>query len=336
MGDNDERWSDADADAHLAEVIEGVFLGDRHAAAARAALRSRGITAIINAAAPRDPPDGDSSVPCHFEASGEGVSYLQVAVRDVADAPIEAHFDACHAFINSALERGDAVLVHCEAGRSRSATIVLSYVMRTKAKSLSEALNCVKLRRNVFPNAGFVRKLHAFAEHHGLPRDDTAGLETAGASEMAPEEAAEANFKRALWRMQQGAWFTSRERESEALLGSGYAPSLTATMGIICSLEGNAEVLHLAGELLEPLFAAAAAAAAAGDTDGLAETLKAHLLQDKDVEEFPKFDDLLLDLPMAPQILAGFLAPAFEVGALGGAFRAYLAGAYPEVAANIT
>ena len=56
MGDNDERWSDADADAHLAEVIEGVFLGDLDAAAARAALRSRGIAAIINAAAPRDPP----------------------------------------------------------------------------------------------------------------------------------------------------------------------------------------------------------------------------------------------------------------------------------------
>ncbi len=39
------------------------------------------------------------------------------------------HFDDAHAFITNALRSGSSVLVHCRAGVSRSAAVVVSFLM---------------------------------------------------------------------------------------------------------------------------------------------------------------------------------------------------------------
>ncbi|GAA5838597.1 hypothetical protein JCM9279_003289 [Rhodotorula babjevae] len=58
--------------------------------------------------------------------------------HDEADL-VEAHkFQAAFAFLDSAREQGERVLVHCQCGVSRSATVVIAYCMREAARALAE------------------------------------------------------------------------------------------------------------------------------------------------------------------------------------------------------
>lgn len=58
---------------------------------------------------------------------------------------------------------GGRVLVHCQAGISRSATICLAYLMHTQRVKLQEAFDFVKQRRKVIsPNLAFMGQLLQF------------------------------------------------------------------------------------------------------------------------------------------------------------------------------
>merc|ERR1712151_1135912 len=74
--------------------------------------------------------------------------------------------------IDGCLSSGRRILVHCHAGVSRSATVVLAFLMQKRFdkkeqdKSAYEwALQLAKSRRRcVGPNPGFVKQLIAFEE----------------------------------------------------------------------------------------------------------------------------------------------------------------------------
>ncbi|XP_056113078.1 dual specificity protein phosphatase 13A family protein isoform X2 [Rhinichthys klamathensis goyatoka] len=69
--------------------------------------------------------------------------------------------NAAHAhYINDALSTTDAkVFVHCAVGVSRSAALVLAYLMIYCNYSLVDAILKVKERRWIFPNRGFLKQL---------------------------------------------------------------------------------------------------------------------------------------------------------------------------------
>ncbi|KAK4478022.1 hypothetical protein RD792_017287 [Penstemon davidsonii] len=77
-----------------------------------------------------------------------------------SDVNLLPFFDECFAFIDEARTTGGAVLVHCFAGRSRSVTIIVAYLMFKNGMSLSEAMEHVKGKRPVVsPNSGFMLQL---------------------------------------------------------------------------------------------------------------------------------------------------------------------------------
>ncbi len=51
------------------------------------------------------------------------------------------------------------IYIHCLAGRSRSATIVIAYFMIKQQLSLREAAVNLRQKRNVYPNSGFLQEL---------------------------------------------------------------------------------------------------------------------------------------------------------------------------------
>lgn len=50
-------------------------------------------------------------------------------------------------------------MVHCVMGRSRSATLVLAYLMVEKGLTVVEAIVHVRQRRCILPNRGFLKQL---------------------------------------------------------------------------------------------------------------------------------------------------------------------------------
>ena len=62
--------------------------------------------------------------------------------------------------MDSAIESGGIIFVHCMAGISRSATSVICYLMKKYSWSLAKTTSFVKSRRSVIcPNFGFARQL---------------------------------------------------------------------------------------------------------------------------------------------------------------------------------
>ena len=67
--------------------------------------------------------------------------------------------------IDSHLINNKKVIVNCFAGVSRSATIVISYIMYKNKLSVQEAIEFVKTKRSIInPNYGFVCQLYNLQE----------------------------------------------------------------------------------------------------------------------------------------------------------------------------
>lgn len=60
-------------------------------------------------------------------------------------------------------EEGSKVLVHCKMGISRSASVVIAYVMKAKNWNLHKALTYVKNKRTcIKPNENFLKQLEVY------------------------------------------------------------------------------------------------------------------------------------------------------------------------------
>ncbi|KAF8104624.1 hypothetical protein N665_0171s0125 [Sinapis alba] len=70
-------------------------------------------------------------------------------------------FDICLDFIDAG-RKDKGVLVHCFAGESRSASIVIAYLMRTEKLSCQDALASLKQSAHARPNLGFLKQLDLF------------------------------------------------------------------------------------------------------------------------------------------------------------------------------
>ncbi|XP_062237608.1 dual specificity protein phosphatase 2 [Platichthys flesus] len=133
------------------ELLPFLFLGSAIHSSRRETLAAAGITAVLNVS---------STCPNFYEGEFE---YLRLTVEDTLAADIRACFATAITFIDSVKQRGGRVLVHCQAGISRSATICLAYLMHTQRVRLDEAFDFVKQRRHVIsPNLGFMGQLLQF------------------------------------------------------------------------------------------------------------------------------------------------------------------------------
>ncbi|KAM7475789.1 hypothetical protein LguiB_023032 [Lonicera macranthoides] len=86
--------------------------------------------------------------------------YKNFSICDNEDANINNIFEEAHDFIAHVEQIGGKVLVHCFEGKSRSATLVLAYLMLRKNYTLLQAWNTLKqVHRRAQPNDGFAKIL---------------------------------------------------------------------------------------------------------------------------------------------------------------------------------
>uniref|UniRef100_A0A8C9UEZ6 Dual specificity phosphatase 4 n=1 Tax=Serinus canaria TaxID=9135 RepID=A0A8C9UEZ6_SERCA len=133
------------------EILPFLYLGSAYHAARRDMLDALGITALLNVS---------SDCPNHFEGHYQ---YKCIPVEDNHKADISSWFMEAIEYIDSVKECCGRVLVHCQAGISRSATICLAYLMMKKRVKLEEAFEFVKQRRSIIsPNFSFMGQLLQF------------------------------------------------------------------------------------------------------------------------------------------------------------------------------
>jgi len=99
------------------------------------------------------------------EYPSTGPNHLTIPVQDSEYEDILIHLPMACRFVQTALDQGGRVLVHCVMGISRSTTVVAAYLMKTRRITASAAMRLIKQRRpRVHPNYGFLKQLDAFAE----------------------------------------------------------------------------------------------------------------------------------------------------------------------------
>jgi len=134
------------------EVLDGfLFLGNQSNAQAEK-LERAGISHVLSITSKHDGPVDVHPV----------LERLSLHAEDNEDQDLTPLFTPVCQFLESARSLGGRALVHCIAGRSRSAALVISYLMRCYRMTLADAFVAVKSRRKVIlPNVGFWRQLEA-------------------------------------------------------------------------------------------------------------------------------------------------------------------------------
>lgn len=85
--------------------------------------------------------------------------------QDSSEITITDYFPLAFDFITNAFANGGKVMVHCFAGKSRSASIVIGYLMKTQKMKFEDALKFVgKFRPCVEPNIGFCTQLSKYQD----------------------------------------------------------------------------------------------------------------------------------------------------------------------------
>ncbi|KAG9037627.1 hypothetical protein FRB95_004847 [Tulasnella sp. JGI-2019a] len=124
-------------------------------------LKGLGVKRVLNMAMECDAEDYGLDLKRSFER------YLKVPMRDniEEDRVTKGLRDVCR-YIDDARLHSSAVYVHCKAGKSRSVTAVMAYLIHANHWPLSRAYAYVMGRRKgVSPNIGFVSELMKFEEY---------------------------------------------------------------------------------------------------------------------------------------------------------------------------
>eukprot|EP01103_Thecamoeba_quadrilineata_P020277 TRINITY_DN8619_c0_g1_i1.p1 TRINITY_DN8619_c0_g1~~TRINITY_DN8619_c0_g1_i1.p1 ORF type:complete len:164 (+),score=24.41 TRINITY_DN8619_c0_g1_i1:89-580(+) len=142
----------------ISVIIPGfLFLGSVRAAYNQTELDAHNITFILNVAA-SEVPSGDRT---------ERV--LELPMKDEEQENLLPFLPRAFQFLQDVKNEGGCVLVHCVAGKSRSAAVIVAYLMASKRISFPDSLKRVQRARSVIHlNNGFLRQLRQFDSNKQL------------------------------------------------------------------------------------------------------------------------------------------------------------------------
>ncbi|XP_033873523.1 dual specificity protein phosphatase 10-like [Acipenser ruthenus] len=141
--------------AELTPILPFLYLGNEHDAQDLEKVQKMNIAYIINVT---------THLPLfHYD---KGIfNYKRLPATDSNKQNLRQYFEEAFEFIEEAHQSGKGLLIHCQAGVSRSATIVIAYLMKHTRMTMTDAYKFVKTRRPIIsPNLNFMGQLLEFEE----------------------------------------------------------------------------------------------------------------------------------------------------------------------------
>uniref|UniRef100_A0A673AVL3 protein-tyrosine-phosphatase n=1 Tax=Sphaeramia orbicularis TaxID=375764 RepID=A0A673AVL3_9TELE len=138
--------------AVVSPILPFLFLGNERDAQDLDLLLRLNIGYVVNVT---------THLPLYHQNSG--LRYKRLPATDNSKQNLRQYFEEVFEFIEEAYQSGQGVLVHCQAGVSRSATIVIAYLMKHTLMTMTDAYKYVRSRRPVVsPNLNFMGQLLEF------------------------------------------------------------------------------------------------------------------------------------------------------------------------------
>lgn len=145
------------SDAATLIIPSFMYLGGHSAVKNADSLSKQGITHVLNMAQ-------ELKLDPHRLAEKK-IKLLHIAAKDAKTYNIRSDFDAAFKFIDDCLINKGKIIINCARGISRSATIVIAYLMFRYKMSLNDSFNLiVRLRPQVRPNSNFRRQLQLYEQ----------------------------------------------------------------------------------------------------------------------------------------------------------------------------
>ncbi|KAK3832693.1 MAG: protein-tyrosine phosphatase-like protein, partial [Linnemannia elongata] len=153
-------------------VLPNLYLGAEHNATNVRVLKRLGITFVLNVAIEIAQQEGSTTTTTTQldTSAAEEATRGSIEFKSLAwthhQKDLLRDFPTAFAMIDEALAGSNGqgkALVHCQLGVSRSASLVIAYVMRARGMGLTEAYDFVKQRSGVIsPNMSLMYQLAEF------------------------------------------------------------------------------------------------------------------------------------------------------------------------------
>ena len=149
---------DFDAGPSSADEVEpNLFLGNLTAATDIEWLKQKKMTHILTV--------DSCPLPRKIQDALPDIKLKYMQMTDMPREDLLTSFEDSNQFIDNALTSGGKILVHCYFGVSRSATLVIAYIMKKYNLPFAKAFEAVKeKRRFVGPNTGFLAQLQLYED----------------------------------------------------------------------------------------------------------------------------------------------------------------------------
>lgn len=135
---------------HLAEIVPSLYLGSYGMVSNIAELKYAQITNIINTA---------REISNTMEST---YMYYNLPLTDSENQHLIEHLDTICDYIKMLVTNKCKVVVHCYMGISRSASIIIAYLIKHNNMSYDQAFKYVLDRRYICPNQRFEDELREF------------------------------------------------------------------------------------------------------------------------------------------------------------------------------
>ncbi|XP_063174166.1 dual specificity protein phosphatase 19 [Candoia aspera] len=142
---------DLSLDLQIGVIKPWLLLGSQDAAHDLETVKKYRVTHVLNVAY-----GVENAFPHDF-------TYKTIPILDLPETDIASYFPECFEFIEQIRLKDGVVLVHCNAGVSRAAAIVIGFLMHSEGLDFARAFSVVKnARPAICPNSGFMEQLQKY------------------------------------------------------------------------------------------------------------------------------------------------------------------------------